>query len=620
MDFRSILNELKRRNLYKVAIAYGITGWVIVQVASIAASTFGAPGWVMKMLITVLLLGFPVAMIVAWAFEITPEGLKRTREVPAVQSVTNHTDKQLNYWIIGLLSAALLFLLSDRFWFQSNSGPLHRTQEAAVMPSVAVLPFNDFSPANDQEWFSDGLTEELLNSLARLQGLRVAARTSSFHFKNKNIPIQQIADTLGVEHIVEGSVRRSDSTMRITAQLIRASDGFHLWSQTYDRNIDDVFKVQEDISENIASVLNVYLDQEEREKMRAYGTRDVEAYVAYLKGRNLYDKFHLSSIDSSMFTKAAPWFEKAIELDPEFAAPYYFLADPYTHYILEYPAIRIDSLSLDRAHNRILDYLGKAILHTNDPGQRLIYRFERTFLSDNWSAIPDLVQQLKNSDDARRAFAMIGGGWTRSFLNPMGHARLQHNLNAMALKRDPLDQSTWTSNMQSLMAYAAADTIFSVIEKLQTMRGSEMNPGNYYFVYTFSHQFDKADSVARLISTHKSHPFNVFTQAVRGNREIAKANFDSLQNDNFKNSFNSAFFHYVLGDIEKANTLALQIDTTTLGPIKLLMQSAINTGGFMPFSVDSMPKLGLLLRQAGVSVEPYALGAVRIPRIVQRPL
>lgn len=618
MDFKSILNELKRRNLYKVAIAYGITGWVIVQMASIAADTFGAPPWVMKMLITLLLLGFPVAMIFAWAFEITPEGIRRTREVPAGQSITRHTGKRLNYWIIGLLSAAIIFLLADRFWIRGEPAALpDAAARASVVPSVAVLPFQDFSQERDQEWFSDGLTEELLNSLARLQGLRVAARTSSFHFKNKNIPIQQIADTLGVEHIVEGSVRRADSTMRITAQLIRASDGFHLWSDTYDRDVDDIFAVQQDISENIAAVLNVYLDEEEREKMLTFGTRDVEAYNAYLKGRNIYDELHARNVSASMFTEAAPWFEKAIALDPNFAAPYYFLADPYTHYILSYPAIAIDSLNLQKARARVLSYMQEAIRHTNDPGQRLMYRFERAFLSDNWSQIPALIQELKSNPEAQRAYAMIGGGWTRSFLTVTGHARLQYQLNKLALERDPLDTGIQGASIQALMTYAPADTIFAAIHAFERQIGQLHDPGSYFFIYNFTRQFEKADSVGKTVSTHKSHPFNVFMQAVRGDMEMAQANFDSLPSEAFKNSPRSMYFHYALGNSAKADSLAFQIDTTALGPQKLLMETAINTGGFMPFNIDSMPNLGPIFRQAGIHVRPYALGSVRIPRIVQ---
>lgn len=618
MNVKKLFDELKRRNVYKIAIAYTVTGWLIIQAASIASDTFGAPAWVMKMLITILLLGFPIAIIFAWAFEITPDGIKRTRRVPVEYSITNKTGQKLNYWIIGVLSAALLFLLVDRFWVKDSSSPL--ATSASMVPTVAVLPFQDFSPANDQEWFSDGLTEELLNSLARLKGLKVAARTSSFYFKNKNIPIQQIADTLGVEHIVEGSVRRADSTVRISAQLIRASDGYHLWSQTYDRNVKDVFKIQEDISENIASALNVYLDDDEREKMFAFGTRNVEAYNAYLKGRNIYDKLHEKSVDVELFTEAAPWFEKSIKSDPNFAAPYYFLADPYTHYILEYPAIQIDSLNLQKAQNRIFHYLNEAIDHTSDPGQRLMYEFERTFLSGNWSSIPRLVEELKNNPEVQRAYAMIGG-WTRSFLSMVGHARLQYNLNMMKLERDPLDNGVKSSTMQALSNYASADSMFSALKQL----GLDSNPqynnsGSFMFTYLRIGHINKADSIAQSVTNSPVHPVRIIMHAVKGHQEEAAKKLEQFPNNAVKNNLSFALIYYVVGDVQKATGLALKIDTTTLGPQKLLLELGVQNGGFLPFTLDSLPNLSLLLNQAGVSIKPERIGEISIPKIQQKGL
>lgn len=614
MWLKSIFKEFRRRNIYKVAIAYGITAWVVVQVASIASNAFGAPAWVMKMIITLLLLGFPVVLIFAWAFEITPDGIKRTKSVAKSDSITNYTGRKLNYWIIGLLSTAVLFLLVERFWLGgSNTNSIDQQEETNIV-SIAVLPFNDFSPDNDQEWFADGLTEELLNSLARLPDLKVAARTSSFQFKNKNLPIKTIAETLGVKNILEGSIRRAGDEMRITGQLIRAEDGFHLWSQTYDRKIDDVFTVQEDISENIASALDIYLDEQKRETMFAFGTRNVEAYEAYMKGRSIYEELHQSRIDTNLFTEANPWFEKAIHLDPEFAAPYYYHHDAYYHYILNYPNITIDTLSIEQAKNSMLSDLDQAIKHAAEPGHKLMYEFENTFLSDDWSRIPDLVSQLKSNPQAKGAYIMLNGGWARTFLNITGNAKLQYQLNKQALQSDPLHAGLKRSNIQALFSLGETDSALTVIDNFVSQTdNASTDTGVQMLLLIQNGQMEKAES---LIQDSPNHPLYILMQAFKGNTEEAKERFENTS-EVFKNHFNSSIVHYALGDIEKANNLAHQVDTTHLGGQKLA-QRAAGMGGLIPYELSAAPNLSARFREAGVEVKPVQLGEVKIPKIVQR--
>ncbi|HET6527390.1 MAG TPA: hypothetical protein VFG39_01430 [Balneolaceae bacterium] len=616
---KSFFNELKRRNIYKVAIAYGITGWVIVQMASIAADAFGAPGWVMKMIITVVLLGFPVAIILAWAFEITPNGIKRTQETPGTKSFQG--GKKLKYGFICLLAAGALFLLSNKLWLTKTSVASEVQPTTTAIPSVAVLPFEDFSKEGNQEWFADGLTEEILNSLARLQGLKVAARTSSFHFKNTNLPIPQIADTLGVDHIVEGSVRRVGDDMRITAQLIRAEDGFHLWSKTYKRKVDDVFEVQEDISENIATALDIYLDEQKREKMFAFGTHNVDAYEAYLKGRNIYEELHqVSGRLDELFELTVPWFTKAIQLDPDFAAPYYYLNDPYVHYILNYPENKVDTLTVEKAQERMLYYLKQAIEYTKDPGLRLMYRFERTFLSENWSEIPELVQQLKESANAQRAFAMLGGGWTGTLLSITGHAKLQYEVSNKALKLDPLDLGLTASRIQALICFASLDSVMQAINEFK-LKGQYAAEISYveFFVYLRDGQIEKAGLVAQNSNGIKRIMYNVLLRAVRGNEAEAISGFETFPKE-FKNSFSSALIHYALGNIEKANSLAARLDSTAFGPIKLLKASAVYTVGILPFELKATPNLAARLQEAGVEVKPVQWGSVTFPQIVQKEM
>ena len=269
----NILTELKRRNVFRVAAAYTVVAWIIAQAFDLGVDNFGAPDWVMKVLLSILIAGLPVALLLAWAFELTPDGVVKTENVPASESITPRTGKTLNR----ITTAALVLVLAFVAWDKLGPGG-ESTSSADTKPSVAVLPFADLSELQDQEWFADGLTEEILNALARLPELRVTARTSSFEFKNTNTNIAEIASKLGVAHVVEGSVRRIGNNLRVTAQLIRASDGFHLWSDTYDRNTEDLFDVQRDVAENIATALDVILDDEKRDRMLASGTRNVEVH------------------------------------------------------------------------------------------------------------------------------------------------------------------------------------------------------------------------------------------------------------------------------------------------------------------------------------------------------
>jgi len=233
-----LFQELKRRNVFRVAIAYLAVAWLVIQVSDIVLDNIAAPAWLMKALLFFLAIGFPIAALFAWAYEMTPEGIKREKDVDRSVSITQDTGQKLNRTIIAVLVAAVGFLLVDKFMLQEAA-----PETAVTDKSVAVLPFVAMSRGQDDEYFADGLTEEILNSLTRVPELLVTARTSAFHFKGQDIPVPEIAATLGVAHVVEGSVRRDGERLRVTAQLIRAADGFHLWSRNYDRETADTFGV-----------------------------------------------------------------------------------------------------------------------------------------------------------------------------------------------------------------------------------------------------------------------------------------------------------------------------------------------------------------------------------------
>lgn len=629
MGKKSFFDELKERNIYKVAVAYAVTGWVIVQLAAVATDAFAAPPWVLKIIIVALLLGFPVAIIFAWAFEITPDGIKRQEEVLDSESINYETGKKLYFGIIGLLCIVVLFFVVDRFWLKTESVAA-QLSKTSVIPSVAVLPFDDFSKEGNQEWFANGLTEELLNSLARLEGLHVAARTSSFQFKKSGLPIIEIADSLGVQYIVEGSVRRAGNDMRITAQLIRAKDGYHMWSKTYKQKVNDVFKVQKDISKSIAAALDIYLDKEAREKMFQFGTHSVEAYEAYLKGRAEYDKIHLTkilpdSITYKLFTKATPWFKKAITIDPGFAVPYYYLSDPYSHYLMNYSKSKVDSLSRETAQKRMLGYFKQAIIHTEDDALRLMYKLDRTFLSDDWSELPQLIKKVKNNPNFIRPYIMMDGGWTKSLLLFTGHAKLMYKLASKALKRDPLDKSLERERTIALCYFAGLDRVIPALDSLNTDLPININ-NIKHFLYIKTSHFEKADSIAWVMTTSAAdtvsspyNPVNIIRQAARGDVKEARKHFKRLAVQIKQPTFGLSMFYYAVGNVMKANNMAAKLDSVALGPQKLLVYSN-GYLGYLPFQVKATPNLAKLLKQANVKVEMRPFGKIEMPAIIQKEL
>ncbi|NNF52702.1 MAG: hypothetical protein HKN59_09720 [Gammaproteobacteria bacterium] len=287
----SIFTELKRRNVFRVAVAYVVIGWVLAQVLDLLVEAFEAPGWVLKIFIALMVIGFLPALAFSWVYELTPEGFKRESEVDRTRSVTGNTARKLDVVTIAAVVIGAAFVGWTHFSAQES---VHHNEEAGFtqtatdgLPderSVAVLPFVNMSANQDNQYFADGLTETLLHMLAQVRELKVAARTSSFAFKDQTISIGEIARALNVSHVLEGSVQRSGERVRITAQLIRASDGFHMWSENYDRMLDDVFRIQDEIATDVRAALSSsLLGGDGSAKIESVATNDLEAYDLYLQ-------------------------------------------------------------------------------------------------------------------------------------------------------------------------------------------------------------------------------------------------------------------------------------------------------------------------------------------------
>jgi adenylate cyclase len=329
MNFKNSFEELKRRNVFKAALAYLVVGWVIVQVASIVFPAFNVSPEILRTIILVLIIGFPVWLVFAWVYEVTPEGLKKTKKVERPQSIATETSNKFNKIIIGALAIAIVLLGANLYSDYSETGskkvetglPVDDPASSYIEKeekSVAVLAFADMSPKKDQEYFSDGISEEILNLLAKNPELKVMSRTSSFYFKDQEATIEEIGKILKTKYLLEGSVRKAGEVLRISVQLINTTDGSHIWSETYDRKLKDIFSIQDEIAEEVTRKLEVSVLGESSERV------DPEAYTLYLKAKFLFEKYTMDSPG-----KALALLREASAIDPNYAPIWGLMSEIY---------------------------------------------------------------------------------------------------------------------------------------------------------------------------------------------------------------------------------------------------------------------------------------------------
>ena len=308
LSWRWLSNELKRREVYPVIVAYAIVGWLLLQIGEVTFEPLGVPEWAMPTLIVLVVAGFPVALVLAWMYDITPQGVRRDR----IPSLDRDADDD--------------------------------------SPSIAVLPFLDLSPVQDQQYFCEGVAEEILNALTRIRDLHVAARSSSFQFSPQAGDVRAIGRKLGVKTILEGSVRKSGRTLRVTAQLVKVADGYHIWSKEFDADLEDVFAIQDEIAASIAEALVETISEQEKESIRAVPPTDIDAYDYYLRGRQFFKRFHKVDIEH-----ARQMFWQALDIDPNFALAWAGYADCHSFLMLSVDPDPVHAQQADRASKRALE-------------------------------------------------------------------------------------------------------------------------------------------------------------------------------------------------------------------------------------------------------------------------
>lgn len=627
----SFIEELKRRNVVRVGVAYVVIAWVVAQVAELALESFEAPVWVIKTVLLLLALGLPFALFFAWAFEITPEGIKKEKDVDRSKSITAQTGRKLDFVIIGVLSVAVAWFAWDKFaadrsptrqadQFSSPSGsadgrgvdqPAGSGSSGTVLPattekSVAVLPFVAMSSGEDDGFFADGLTEEILNALAQLPELLVTARTSAFSFKDQDLPVQEIAEALNVNHVVEGSVRRAGDRLRVTAQLIRASDGFHLWSQTYDSNSGDVIAVQEDIARQIAASLDVYLDETRLQLMRNVGLRDAQAFIDFQKGFDLYNRAHGEMETVPTLVRANEYFQRVIDRVPDFDHVYILHSDLAVHFLYD----NVAKPGTDQAHltemneayqSAVADYEA-AIQYAETPERRASHEFNLAFVTGDWRGLRGRMQQALADQSCQI------NNWLPNAALPFGKAEAFSKRMKIILACDPRRSVVW---------FNAVRTAFWVGNREEALRlakkGLDMAPGAwlsmmYIHLLIAEGRFDDAE---REIENRLRRGFQAaLYKALNAAQQGDQARYaEMLEEFRELHTEENEFWPLIVlawgGRRDEANALAANIDKNRLGPFALA-GIAMGCGCGAPWDIEVTPQFANKLKEAGLPWPPAA--------------
>lgn len=450
----AIYAELKRRNVFRVGIAYAVASWVLMQIVDVISPVFALPVWAPKLIFLILAIGLVPVLIFAWAFEMTPEGIKKEADVDRSGSIAGTTGRKLNYVITVFLVAAIALLLVERQLKPDiTTEPESSVEnEAKIEISIAVLPFVNMSSDKEQEFFSDGITEEILNSLASVQELKVAGRTSSFAFKGRNDDLRRIGDALGVTHILEGSVRKSGKQVRITAQLIRVDNGFHIWSETYDRELIDIFAIQDEIANKILQQLRSKLLPDAVVVTQAHRTSP-EVYELYLQAKQrIYTRI------GGEIETAVKELDRAIQLDEEYA-PVFAQRGIATMLLSDQ---QYGSIPDDEADRRAKRYVDQS-LHLNPE------------LAEGWAGL-GLYYEGKSEDSAIDALVKAlainpnlidASNWLQISLRDAGDMRGALKIIEEIAERDPLYPPALGNAMQLFNAFGQQDKAEALLQRME---------------------------------------------------------------------------------------------------------------------------------------------------------
>jgi adenylate cyclase len=627
----SFFQELKRRNVVRMGIAYGVVAWVLLQFIDFALDVIDAPGWILQVFVLVAAIGLPIVLIFSWVFELTPDGLKRESEIDRSRSITPQTGRKIDRIIITALALAVVLLLVERFISmpgkeaekgsepfsvqqdpraaaaEKGSDPVSETIAEPAERSVAVLPFHAMSSGEDDEYFADGLTEEILNSLAQLPELLVTARTSSFAFKGQDRPVQEIARELNVRHVVEGSVRRSGDRLRVTAQLIRAADGFHLWSENYDSTEQDTIAVQEDIAEKIAQALDVVLDESKREAMRLAGLRDVPAFIALQKANELYEEAHGSGDQITLLRKANGYYDQVLERVPSNNTARRDRTDLYVHLLINDATGSLGvgeatEEELAAAYPAAIADTELAIAHATDDYERFNAEFDLAFMSSDWNGMAARVERFLAQDGCDWPV------WIDNIGIPMGYADRLGESMERRVNCDPLTSSSWQALVRALLWAGKPEAA-----REWAQQGMQRAPGSWLImqqtaVLIAMGRYDEA--ISALDSQVLPDLWNTHNRLMIAAAQVDEPAIERwLENYEANAPGDERYFGLMynawLGRTERANELAAKVDEYVFGsPALATITLWCNCGA--PFDLEATPKFAADVKESGMPWPPFA--------------
>lgn len=602
--------RLKHRKLVQWALAYIAASFALIQVLDVVVSRFDWPAEFERVIILALAVGFAVMLVVAWYHGEKGQLRASGAELLLIALVlaigggllwkfagaAAHRDVTAN-------STAHAAPAMQRVAAAASAGGDASSGPAIPAKSIAVLPFENLSDNKDNVYFSDGLSEEILNSLARIDGLRVIGRTSSFQFKGKDVDSRTIGARLGVANLLEGSVRREGERARVTAQLIRASDGTQLWSQTYDRTVTDSLAVQLDIAEQVAGVLDVVLDDKQRARMRAAGVKNVDAFIAYQKGWKLYIDAHakpgVNLIDG--LRQANVEFDKATALDPNFSFAYYAEADLYEHTLMADGRSHAELLDAQRA---ALHTLERAAATSPDPQQRDLALAERQMLSDDWHGLADRIET------ALKQPGCSAPNWMPVFASAFGYGDLIENLGARVNVCDPLNPINYRTRISVALATGHPQRALDVLAKSETTFGGGPTPTLSQAI-ALTMLGRTAEAQATLDSIEPIGEAFYIAQLIVGKAasvDPAKLHASLQKVDRNSSKFEGrditdAVEASLSGDRAEANRHAAMLDARPAGGLLLaILITECQCGA--PFDLDATPHFKALLAESGLRWPP----------------
>ena len=613
------ITPIVRRKLVQWLLGYLAGAWVLLQVLGLLASTYGWPPSAMRIAVAVAVLGFFLALVLAWYHG--QQGVQRATRAEAMLLVL----------ILAIGGAAIWH--SERGRALASPPAVAKSKAAAspaatsatkanALKSIAVLPFVNMSKNPENEFFSDGLSEEILNSLARIDGMQVVGRTSSFQFKGKNEDLRSVGEKLGVDTVLEGSVRREGEgeRARITAQLIRTADGIHIWSETYDRTLDDTLAVQLDIAEKVAGALDILLDDRQRANMRKAGVKNVDAFIAYQKGIKLYEDAHAKPGIGLLegLRQANAEFDKATALEPDFFEAHFAKADLYEH------SLQADILGQRewlQAQRGALKTLELAAAASKDEQQRLLTLAERQMLSDDWRGLPALI------DAAFKAPGCNYSNWLPVFASAFRYGDAFEDQGARASACDPLNRINYTTRVSVALATGHPQRALDVLTDLErAMQLPASSSNSRALALAMLGRTDEAGKALDAVDA-MARPDSYYVARVIVGHALGLSPADihaRLQGIDRKHA---KFAQWLVADgIEaahagnraEANRLAAAMDARPAGPFLLaVLSQGCHCGA--PFDLEATPKFKARLVESGLRWPPPPTIVFPPPKVAAKP-